>query len=87
VLDYDLVVLAIAIAFLARRGFAYRFQDYEISLLAVAWLMPLLTRSVAGISGVPLGLIVLLTFYGFILKFASRERETALIDRAHVAQA
>jgi hypothetical protein len=49
--------------------------------------MPLLTRSVAGISGVPLGLIVLLIFYGFILKFASRERETTPIDRAHVAQA
>jgi hypothetical protein len=37
VLDYDLVVLAVAIAFFARHGFARGFRDYEISLLAAAW--------------------------------------------------
>lgn len=36
VLDYDLVVLAISIAFLARHGFARGFHDYEISALAAA---------------------------------------------------
>jgi hypothetical protein len=87
VLDYDLVVLAIAIAFLARRAFAFGLQDYEISLLAVAWLMPLVTRSIAGISGIPLALIVLLILYCFILKFAWRERENASQARARVAQA
>ena len=87
VLDYDLVVLAIAIAFLARRAFACGLEDYGISLLAVAWLMPLVTRSIAGISGIPLGLIVLLMLYGFILKFALRERENTSLPRAGVAQA
>src|SRR5262249_56209128 len=36
VLDYDLVVLAVAVALFARHGFAHGFRDYEISLLAAA---------------------------------------------------
>src|SRR6185437_2571292 len=44
VLDYDLVVLAISIAFLVRHGFARGFCDYEISVLAAAWIVPLLSR-------------------------------------------
>ena len=47
VLDYDLVVLAIAIAFFARHGFANGFRDYEITLLAAAWVVPLLARGIA----------------------------------------
>jgi hypothetical protein len=37
VLDYDLVVLAVAIAFFARHGLQHSFRNYEISLLAAAW--------------------------------------------------
>ena len=36
------------------------FADFEISVLAAAWIVPLLARGVAGATGVPLGLIVLL---------------------------
>src|SRR4029077_6902963 len=46
VLDYDLVVLGIPIAYFARLGLTHGFRDYEISLLSAAWLAPLLTRSV-----------------------------------------
>jgi hypothetical protein len=70
VLDYDLVVLAIAIAFFARHGLQSGFGDFEISLLAAAWIVPLLSRGVAGATGVPLGLMVLLTLYGFVLRRA-----------------
>lgn len=70
VLDYDLVVLAIAIAFFARHGLKHGFGPFEISLLAAAWIMPLLTRAVAGASGVPLGLVVMLALYGFVLRRA-----------------
>ena len=41
VLDYDLVVLAVAIAFFARHGLSQGFRNYEISLLAAAWIVPL----------------------------------------------
>jgi hypothetical protein len=75
VLDYDLVVLAVALAFLARHGFTRGFRDYEISLLAAAWIVPLLSRGVAGATGIPLGLLVMLALYGFTLKRALRDRE------------
>src|ERR1700710_1637628 len=48
VLDYDLVVLAVAIAFFVRHGLRRGFRDYEISMLAAAWIVPLLSRGIAG---------------------------------------
>ena len=86
VLDYDLVVLAVAIAFFARHGLKHGFRDFEISLLAIAWLVPLLSRGVAGATGVPLGLIVLLTLYGLILRRAVRVQSVAN-DKQWIAQA
>ena len=80
VLDYDLVVLAVAIAFFARHGLSRGFRDFEISLLAAAWIVPLLSRGVAGVTGIPLGLLVLLAFYVFTLR-------RAVLDRAGFASA
>jgi hypothetical protein len=87
VLDYDLVVSAVAIAFLARHGLARGFRDYEISLLAAAWIVPLLSRGVAGASGIPLGLIVLLALYGCTLWRALRDRAGVKISAPRIAQA
>ena len=86
VLDYDLVVLAVAIAFFARHGLSEGFHDYEISLLAAAWIVPLLTRPVAGVTGVPLGLLVLLTFYGFTLRRAVQDRRASPFGARRIAQ-
>ena len=87
VLDYDLVVLAVAIAFLVRYGMRHGFRDFEISLLAAAWIVPLLSRGVAGVSGIPLGLLVLLALYVLILRRAVFEPE-AMASGAHgIAQA
>ncbi|MCW5703714.1 MAG: DUF2029 domain-containing protein [Bradyrhizobium sp.] len=86
VLDYDLVVMAVAIAFFARHGFSRGFRDYEISLLAAAWLVPLVSRGVAGATGIPLGLMVLLAFYGVVLRCALRDHATANNSRL-IAQA
>jgi hypothetical protein len=77
VLDYDLVVLAIAIAFFAKHGLSRGFRDYEISLLAAAWTVPLLSRGIAGVTGVPLGLVVMLALYVFTVR-------RAVLDRAGV---
>jgi hypothetical protein len=87
VLDYDLVVLAVAIAFFARHGFARGFRDYEISLLAAAWIVPLLSRGVAGATGIPLGLLVMLGLYGFTLKRALLDRESVKVSAPRIAQA
>jgi hypothetical protein len=88
VLDYDLMVMAIAIAFFARYGLRHGFRDYEISLLAAAWLVPLLSRGVAGIAGIPLGLFALLAIYVFVLRRAVADRaSSAATAAARIAQA
>jgi len=87
VLDYDLVVLAVAIAFFARHGLAFGFRDYEISALAAAWIVPLISRGLAGVTGIPLGLIVMLALYGLTLHRAMRDRERAGLATPHIAQA
>ncbi len=87
VLDYDLVVLAVAIAFFARHGLSRGFRDYEISLLAAAWIVPLLSRGIAGVAAIPLGLLVLLTFYVFTLLRAVQDCEGSAIEVRGIAQA
>src|ERR1700692_663778 len=86
VLDYDLVALAVAIAFFIRHGLGRGFRAFEISLLAPAWIVPLLSRGVAGATGLPLGLLVLLTFYVFILRRAVRDRAGAPVGAHQIAQ-
>lgn len=85
VLDYDLTILAIAIAFFTRHGFARGFRDYEISILGAAWIVPLLART-AGSTGLPLGLMVLFAFYGIILRRAIRDRTSGKYE-TELAQA
>ena len=89
VLDYDLVVLAVAIAFFVRHGIDRGFRSFEISVLAAAWIAPLLARGVAGITGIPLGLLVLLAIYIFTLRRAvlDRGRVSVAAGRHGIAQA
>jgi hypothetical protein len=70
VLDYDLTILAPAIAFFSRHGLRRGFRDYEISILGAAWAVPLLARGMTDSTGLPLGLLVLLTLFGMILRRA-----------------
>ena len=89
VLDYDLVVLAVAIAFFVRHGMERGFRSLEISLLAGAWIVPLLSRGIAGVTGIPLGLLVLLALYVFTLRRALLDRERVSVAAGHhgIAQA
>lgn len=87
VLDYDLVVLAVAIAFVARHGLRHGFRDFEISLLAAAWIVPLLSRSIAGVTFIPLGLFVELALYAFVLRRAALDRASHAVGAHRVAQA
>jgi hypothetical protein len=80
VLDYDLVVLAISIAFFARHGFTRGFQPYEITILAFAWIAPLISRSVAGVTFIPLGLMAMLALYAVTMRRAA-------LDLGHVSRA
>ena len=87
VLDYDLVALGVAIAFFARDGFARGFRDYEISLLAFAWFVPLIGRAVTGATGIPLGLIALLAVYVVTLRRAIAFPAVVRHEKALFAQA
>ncbi len=87
VLDYDLVVLSVSIAFFVRHGLKNGFNEYEISVLAAAWTAPLVSRAIAGATGVPLGLIAILVLYAFTLRSAWLERERATFVPGRIAQA
>jgi hydrogenase-4 membrane subunit HyfE len=87
VLDYDLVATAVAIAFFVRHGLARGFRSFEISLLAAAFLVPLLSRGIAGATGIPLGLLVLLTLYVFTLRRAVLDRAGSAARARRLAQA
>jgi hypothetical protein len=62
-LDYDMMVLAPAIAFLAAHGLAHGFAAYEKTALALLWLVPLIARSVAEATLIPLGVVVMLAVF------------------------
>jgi hypothetical protein len=59
----------------------------EISLLAAAWIVPLLSRVIAGATGIPLGLLVVLALYVFTLQRAVRDRLGSVIEVRGIAQA
>ncbi len=49
--------------------------------------MPLLSRGIAGVTGIPLGLIVMLAFYAFVLRRAVLDRAALPVGTPRVAQA
>jgi len=59
-MDYDLVILALPIAWIALEGRRSGFLPYERSLLALAWLLPLFARSLAGHALIPLAPLAML---------------------------
>jgi len=87
VLDYDLVVVGLAIAYLARLGLARGFRGFEISLLTAAWLVPLLSRGIAKATDIPLGLFVLLLLYAVIIHHALEDRKPSALGAPSAAVA
>jgi alpha-1,2-mannosyltransferase len=66
-LDYDMMVLAPAIAFLAADGFRRGFTPWEKTALAALWLVPLLARSVGEATLIPLGVPAMLAVFALVL--------------------
>ena len=71
--DYDMMVLAPAIAFVAADGFARGFGPWEKTALAALWLVPLVARSVAQLSLIPLGVPAMLAMFVLILRRAQAD--------------
>ena len=68
VLDYDMMVLAVALAFFTAHGLERGFLPYEKTILAGVWFAPLIARSVAGATLIPLGLIAIGVLFTLILR-------------------
>jgi hypothetical protein len=67
-LDYDMMVLAPAIAFLAAHGMRVGFAPYEKRALALLWIAPLIARSVTEMTLIPLGVTLMLALFALILR-------------------
>ena len=84
-LDYDMMLLAPAIAFLAVDGIERGFSPYHKTALAALWLVPLVARSVAQATLVPLGAIAMLAMLLLILDRARRDLGTVPNGQAAIA--
>ncbi len=65
-LDYDLMILAPAIALLAAQGLKDGFRPWRKTLLALLWLMPIAVRIIALATHVPVGTAALLACFAAI---------------------
>jgi hypothetical protein len=74
-LDYDLMLLAPAIAFLAADGLKRGFVPYEKTILAALWIVPLVTRSVAGATSIPLAVPAMIVAFLLLLHRAITEND------------
>jgi alpha-1,2-mannosyltransferase len=69
-LDYDMMVLAPAIAFLAADGMTRGFGPWQKTALAALWLVPLVARTVPQVTLIPLGVPAMLAMFVLILRRA-----------------
>ena len=72
-LDYDMMVLAPAIAFFAADGLARGFGPWEKTALAALWLVPLVARSVTLATFIPLGVWSMLAVLVALLRRAATD--------------
>jgi alpha-1,2-mannosyltransferase len=69
-LDYDMMVLAPAIAFLAVDGMVRGFGPWQKTALAALWLVPLVARTFPQATLIPLGVPAMLAMFVLILRRA-----------------
>ena len=74
VLDYDLVVLGPAIAFLAVHGLRQGFAPWEVTSLVALWVLPLIARPIAELTAVSPTPIVLIAAFALVLQRADTIR-------------
>ena len=78
VLDYDMLLIAPAIAFLVADGLEKGFRPYEKAILAASFVAPLAARPAAQVLHLPLGLIVMLALFGLAAAGRSGARSPRL---------
>jgi alpha-1,2-mannosyltransferase len=88
-LDYDLVLLAIPLAWIARESLRTGFLPWEKIVLAAAFVLPAVSRSIAGYAGVPLAPIVIFGVFALVLRRAGEpaSKEAPVRRRAEIRDA
>jgi alpha-1,2-mannosyltransferase len=81
-LDYDLTLLAFPLAFLGREGLARGFAPFEKSVLVIAYLLPLLSRILAGALLLPLAPPILFAVLWFVVNRRAGESVASLLIEA-----
>lgn len=66
-LDYDMMMLAPALALLVAEGLTQGFRPYERTMLLALWAVPILAREVAEYTAVPLGVLVMIGAFAMLL--------------------
>jgi alpha-1,2-mannosyltransferase len=78
VMDYDLVLLAVPIAFLVRQGLDGEFLPYEKAILTLLWILPLVARNV-GLHYVTFTPPLLIMLIGLCISRTYYFRQSALL--------
>jgi len=69
-LDYDLMLLAIPMCWMTAEGLRRGFLPFEKAALAAVFLLPLISRSVAGTLGAPLAPFLIAALMGLVMRRA-----------------
>lgn len=77
-LDYDMMALAPAIAFLAVNGMQRGFSAWQKTALAMLWLAPIVARSVAQYTFLPIGVWAMIAVLILFVRGASAEERLTL---------
>jgi hypothetical protein len=80
-LDYDMMALAPAIAFLAIDGLQRGFAPWQKTALATLWMVPLVARSVAEVAFLPIGVWTMIAVLILFVHRTMAERSVAMVAR------
>lgn len=67
VMDYDLTAMALPVAWMTTAALCDGFRPWEKAALAMMFLLPIMARLLGGMTGVPLGPLMMLFFYAALL--------------------
>jgi len=67
-LDYDLILLAIPLAWLTVQGLRSGFWPWEKSIIAAAYILPAVSRSLATATGLPIGPLVMAAVFWLVMR-------------------
>jgi hypothetical protein len=77
VLQYDLVLLALPIAWLAMEGYQQGFLPYEKTMLLAAWILPRIGLAVSQMAKIPIAPIVIVALMTAIIRRATYSESAA----------